>query len=93
METQTFRTNAGNNYVEAHHVVPVSLGQPGTLSPRNMISVCASHHREMHYDTIASASDLGTVYRIVVEDGIAIVAKSFQTEQQPVLHGAPSWRS
>lgn len=90
METQTLRTNAGNNYVEAHHVVPVSLGQAGTVSPRNVISVCASHHREMHYGAIASASDLGTAYRIVVEDRIAIVPKSFQTEQQLVLPTAPS---
>lgn len=81
METQTFRTNAGNNYVEAHHVVPVSLGQTGTLSPRNVISVCASHHRELHYGAIASATDLGTTYRIVVEGGIALVPKNFQAGQ------------
>ena len=90
MEMLAFRTKAGNTYVEAHHVVPVSLGKTGTLSPRNVISVCASHHREMHYGAIASASDLGTAYRIVVEDGVAIVPKSFQTEQQLVLPTAPS---
>lgn len=81
METQTFRTNSGDNYVEAHHVVPVSLGQAGTLSPRNVISVCALHHRELHYGATASASDLGTAFRIVVEGGTAVVPKSFQTEQ------------
>ena len=89
METQTFRTAAGNNYVEAHHVVPVSSGQTGSLSPRNVISVCASHHRELHYGATAAASDLGTAYRIVVEGGIAVVPKIAQPEQEPILRAAP----
>ena len=39
----------GQPYVEAHHVVPVSMGQIGSLSAANVISVCANHHRQMHY--------------------------------------------
>lgn len=90
MVPRTFRTNAGRDYVEAHHVVPVSSGQAGTLSPANVISVCASHHRELHYGKIASASDLGTAFRIVVEGGTAIVPKNFQVEERSVLRPAPA---
>ncbi len=88
MKTQTFRTKSGNDYVEAHHVVPVSLGQEGTLSPRNVIAVCASHHRELHYGAIASVHDLGNSYRIVVEGGTAVVPKSFPAEQDSVPFAA-----
>lgn len=42
----------GQPYVEAHHVVPVAQGQVGSLSAANVISVCANHHRQLHYGGI-----------------------------------------
>lgn len=79
----------GKDYVETHRVVPVSLGQVGTHSPRNVISVCASHHGELDYGKIASATDLGTAFRIAVEAGTMIVPKSFQAEVWSVLRCRP----
>ena len=75
IKSQTFQTANGNDYVEAHHVVPVSSGRKGVLSPSNVISVCAAHHRELHYGADASVTDLGDSFRIVVEAGRAEIPK------------------
>lgn len=36
-------------YVEAHHVEPVSNPVKGVLGAVNIITVCANHHRQLHY--------------------------------------------
>lgn len=47
-----FLKRSGEPYVEAHHVMPVSALLPGSLGPRNVISVCAGHHRQIHYGNV-----------------------------------------
>lgn len=51
-----FRKRNGVPYVEAHHVLPVSSLAPGSLGPQNVITVCANHHRQMHYGTVEIAA-------------------------------------
>ncbi|HKA77107.1 MAG TPA: EVE domain-containing protein [Pseudolabrys sp.] len=48
-----FLKRTGDPYVEAHHVMPVSKGQIGSLAASNILTVCANHHREMHYGNVA----------------------------------------
>ncbi len=49
-----FRKPNGEPYVEAHHVMPVARGQVGSLAASNIMTLCANHHRQMHYgDVIA----------------------------------------
>jgi predicted RNA-binding protein with PUA-like domain len=36
-------------YVEAHHVMPVAKGEVGSLAASNVMTVCANHHRQLHY--------------------------------------------
>ena len=48
-ETMTFKTTNGHDYVEAHHVMPIAAGRSGVLSALNVIVLCATHHRQMHY--------------------------------------------
>jgi hypothetical protein len=45
----SFRTRDGEFYIETHHVVFVSEGKPNTLGLSNLITVCANHHRQLHY--------------------------------------------
>jgi predicted HNH restriction endonuclease len=45
----TFKMKNGDNYVEAHHVFPVSELQMGSLSSANIIVVCPNHHRQIHF--------------------------------------------
>jgi hypothetical protein len=44
-------------YIEAHHVVPVHKLEKGVLSARNIITVCANHHRQMHYGNVSILSE------------------------------------
>ena len=39
----------GQPYVEAHHVMPVSKLEKGSLHAANIMTVCANHHRQLHY--------------------------------------------
>lgn len=45
----SFRKPSGEHYVEAHHVMPVSKKQIGSLSTSNVMILCANHHRQLHY--------------------------------------------
>lgn len=40
---------SGEPYVEAHHAIPVSAMELGSLSATNIMILCANHHRQMHY--------------------------------------------
>ena len=47
-----FLKPSGEPYVEAHHVMPVSTGEVGSLCASNVMIVCANHHRQMHFGGI-----------------------------------------
>ena len=49
----TFIKPSGEPYVEAHHVMPVSKLQIGSLAASNVMILCANHHRQLHYGGIA----------------------------------------
>lgn len=44
-----FKKKNGEPYVEAHHVMPVSEKQIGSLAASNVLTLCANHHREVHF--------------------------------------------
>jgi hypothetical protein len=48
----TFLKRNGIPYVEAHHVAPVSDRQVGSLATPNIMTVCANHHRQLHYGVV-----------------------------------------
>lgn len=45
----SFNKPNGDYYIEVHHVIPVSELLEGSLSSANLITVCANHHRQLHY--------------------------------------------
>jgi predicted RNA-binding protein with PUA-like domain len=47
-----FLKKNGEPYVEAHHVMPVSKKEVGSLAASNVMTLCANHHREVHYGRI-----------------------------------------
>jgi len=53
MEPHAFKKKDGIPYVEAHHVMPVSERQIGSLSASNVMTLCANHHRQMHYGDVS----------------------------------------
>ena len=48
-QTNSFVKPNGNIYIETHHVNEVHKLQVGSLSLNNLITVCANHHRQLHY--------------------------------------------
>ena len=42
-----FMTDGGKPYLETHHIISLTKQGPDTV--RNVIALCASHHREAHY--------------------------------------------
>ncbi len=51
-EFYSFKKKNGEPYIEAHHVIPVSEQKIGTLALSNIITVCANHHRQLHYGNV-----------------------------------------
>lgn len=49
----SFLKKNGIPYVEAHHVTPVSELQIGSLAASNIMTLCANHHRQMHYGDVS----------------------------------------
>ncbi|WP_409300323.1 HNH endonuclease [Peribacillus sp. SCS-155] len=49
LEPYSFKKTNGEYYVETHHIIPVSELQAGSLSTNNLLTVCANHHRQIHY--------------------------------------------
>jgi|GEM_PF-2562336 len=48
----SFKKPNGDYYIETHHVIPVSALKAGSLSTSNLITVCANHHRQIHYGNV-----------------------------------------
>ncbi len=48
----SFLKKNGDPYVEAHHVMPVWKKEIGSLSASNVMTLCANHHREVHYGDV-----------------------------------------
>ena len=48
----SFLKRNGDYYIETHHVEQVSTAKKGVLSASNLMTVCANHHRQMHYGQV-----------------------------------------
>lgn len=62
----TFEKENGENYSEAHHIVP--LGEQGSEEIKNIIILCANCHKQIHYDR-AIWRELGVNVRYVGING------------------------
>lgn len=47
------KKNSDEYYIESHHVNFVSTRKKGSLSATNIITLCANHHRQMHYGNVS----------------------------------------
>jgi hypothetical protein len=67
LHPHAFIKSNGVPYVEAHHVTPVSERQIGSLAASNILTVCANHHRQLHFGTVKVAI-LETEFAIVIDE-------------------------
>lgn len=64
----SFKKKNGNHYVETHHVEQVSNLKKGSLSVANLITVCANHHRQLHYGNSELLSDDDEKFVFKIDD-------------------------
>lgn len=77
LEPLGFRKRNGVPYVEAHHVMPVSSLAVGALGPENVITVCANHHRQMHYGTVEIAPQEEGFHLVLDEHSLILSRHTF----------------
>lgn len=63
----SFKKTNGINYVETHHVEPVSTLKKGVLGISNLITVCANHHRQMHYGESKLTNETETEFEFRID--------------------------
>lgn len=71
----SFKKSDGVYYIESHHIEPVSSKKLGVLSITNIITVCANHHRQLHYGNAYLESDLGESFLFKIEGEKIMVEK------------------
>lgn len=64
----SFEKTNGINYIETHHIEPVSTLKKGVLGIANLITVCANHHRQMHYGKSELISETETEFEFKIDD-------------------------
>ncbi len=70
-----FRKKNGDPYVEAHHVMPVSTQKLGALAASNIMTLCANHHRQIHYGGVAViVSD--SAFSVTIDGTVLVVPKA-----------------
>jgi predicted HNH restriction endonuclease len=72
-----FKKTSGEYYVEAHHVMPVSKREVGSLSASNIVCLCANHHRQVHYGAVTVSIGENSFSFII--DGVAIELPRYRT--------------
>ncbi|WP_324679878.1 hypothetical protein [Hymenobacter sp. GOD-10R] len=68
------KTN-GVPYVETHHVDPVANRATGALGLANIITLCANHHRQMHYGNVQLVKLTKTQFRFQVDGADFVIKK------------------
>jgi 5-methylcytosine-specific restriction protein A len=71
----SFEKTNGINYVETHHVEPVSTLKKGVLGIGNLITVCANHHRQLHYGKSELINENETEFEFKIDDKRLIIEK------------------
>ncbi|MCB2380437.1 HNH endonuclease [Hymenobacter sp. BT635] len=62
-----FRKPDGIPYVETHHVDPVSHLSIGALGLANLITLCANHHRQMHFGNASLIGQTTTQFTFLID--------------------------
>lgn len=71
----SFQKGDGEYYVETHHVEPVANLKKGSLSIANLLTVCANHHRQMHYGNVEIIEDGEGYFRFKFDNKVLKINK------------------
>lgn len=65
----------GTRYVEAHHIEQISTQSPGVLCSDNVVLVCPTCHRKLHYGVIEGISSTAETITIIFRGEPAVVIR------------------
>ncbi|AMM52443.1 hypothetical protein TH61_16335 [Rufibacter sp. DG15C] len=63
----SFKKPNGDFYIETHHVEQVSTLNKGVLGINNLITVCANHHRQLHYGDSLLVERTATSFKFKID--------------------------
>lgn len=75
------KKNSSISYIEAHHVKPVSTRSKGVLSARNIITLCANHHRQMHFGEVEIIGDMEDAFVFKIDGKLIKLARLESTKR------------
>lgn len=79
-----FKKKNGIPYIETHHFFPVSNLQKGSLGIGNLMTVCANHHRQLHYGNVEILASNDNVFELKIDNKNLTIKKKQLTK--PKLH-------
>jgi hypothetical protein len=71
-----FRRPDGKPFAEAHHVVPVSALERGSLAAVNVMVLCPNHHRQVHYGRFEIVRDRPDTWIVRLDGQELIIEKT-----------------
>ncbi|MEZ4941158.1 MAG: HNH endonuclease signature motif containing protein [Saprospiraceae bacterium] len=77
-----FQKDKGGYYIEAHHVIPVAKQEKGSLHPSNIITVCATHHRQFHYGKVVELEHTPETFHFIFDGQKISIPKIVITPKQ-----------
>jgi predicted HNH restriction endonuclease len=83
-----FKKRNGVPYVEAHHVTPVSELQIGSLAASNILTLCANHHRQMHYGDVSV--EIHDKLFVILFEGQQIILQRMSFISPPIRYRPPN---
>lgn len=66
--TNSFIRHNGDIYIETYHVEPVSTVKTGVLSITNLMTVCANHHRQLHYGNVHLTENTEKYFAFIIDE-------------------------
>jgi hypothetical protein len=73
-----FKKKNGELYVEAHHAMPVSKKEIGSLTASNVMTLCPNHHRQVHYGNVEVV--IGAVeFTVSIDDKRVLIPRFHST--------------
>lgn len=75
MHPLSFVKSNGDYYIETHHIEQVSTLKKGVLSIDNLMTVCANHHRQLHYGQTEIVGQTEDFFTIRLDDETISIRK------------------
>jgi 5-methylcytosine-specific restriction enzyme A len=82
----SFKKTNGEYYVETHHVEPVANLKKGSLGVANLLTLCANHHRQMHYGNVQTLENTDECFKFLF-DNKELIVKKIKVTEEPQTQG------